>query len=268
MAADAPALRAVIVDDEGPARDLMREYLAAEPGVMVVGECANGFEAVKRIGELVPDVVFLDVQMPGLTGFEVARSLLERADDAPVMVFVTAYDQYAVEAFEVNAVDYLLKPVDPARLQQALARVRRRLASDRPDGGEPRLLNEQVEQIVKMMASRQARREQVAVKAGERFWLVQADDIIYASLADESITIVTGQVAGTSNYRTLDDLQARLDPETFWRVHRSHLVNINKIKEIVPWFSRNYILRMKDAKGTEIPVSRSQTKRLREYLKL
>ena len=98
--------------------------------------------------------------------------------------------------------------------------------------------------------------------------LVQADDIIYASLADESINIVTGQVAGTSNYRTLDDLQARLDPEVFWRVHRSHLVNINKIKEIVPWFSRNYILKMKDARTSEIPVSRSQTKRLREYLKL
>jgi len=98
--------------------------------------------------------------------------------------------------------------------------------------------------------------------------LVQADDIIFASLSDESITIVTGQVSGTSNYRTLDDLQARLDPAVFWRVHRSHLVNINKIKEIVPWFSRNYILRMKDPKATEIPVSRSQTKRLREYLKL
>ena len=118
------------------------------------------------------------------------------------------------------------------------------------------------------MAERQVRREQVAIKVGERFMLVQADEIIYASLADESINIVTGQVAGASNYRTLDDLQARLDPEVFWRVHRSHLVNINKIKEIVPWFSRNYILRMKDAKATEIPVSRSQTKRLREYLKL
>ncbi len=97
---------------------------------------------------------------------------------------------------------------------------------------------------------------------------MQAEDIIYASMADESINIVTGQVSGASNFRTLDELQARLDPAVFWRVHRSHLVNINKIKEIVPWFSRNFILRMKDAKGTEIPVSRSQTRRLREYLKL
>jgi two-component system LytT family response regulator/two-component system response regulator LytT len=118
------------------------------------------------------------------------------------------------------------------------------------------------------MAERQIRREQVAIKAGERYVLVQAEDIIFASLAEESITIVAGQVSGTANYRTLDELQARLDPDVFWRVHRSHLVNINKIKEIVPWFSRNYILRMKDGKATEIPVSRSQTKRLREYLKL
>jgi two-component system LytT family response regulator/two-component system response regulator LytT len=108
----------------------------------------------------------------------------------------------------------------------------------------------------------------VAVKLGERFLLVQAEDIIYASMADDSINIVTGQVSGGSSFRTLDELQARLDPAVFWRVHRSHLVNINKIKEIVPWFSRNFILRMRDAKGTEIPVSRSQTRRLREYLKL
>ena len=118
------------------------------------------------------------------------------------------------------------------------------------------------------MAEREVRREQVALKVGEKFTLVQAEDIIFASLVDESINIVTGQVSGTSNYRTLDDLQARLDPAVFWRVHRSHLVNINKIKEIVPWFSRNYILRMADPKATEIPVSRTQTRRLREYLKL
>ena len=261
------SLRVLVVDDEQFAREELCFQLNQAEDIEIVGQAANGPEALVASDELGPDVVFLDIQMPGLTGFEVARRLLERADDAPAVVFVTAYEQHAVEAFDVNAVDYLLKPVDAARLEQALARVRRRLGAARLEG-EPRLLNEQVEQIVKIMASRQSRREQVAVKAGERFWLVQADEIIFASLADESITIVTGQVAGTSNYRTLDDLQARLDPETFWRVHRSHLVNINRIKEIVPWFSRNYILRMKDAKSTEIPVSRSQTKRLREYLKL
>jgi two-component system LytT family response regulator/two-component system response regulator LytT len=259
-------MRVVVVDDEQLAREELCFQLEQLANTEVVAQAGNGIEAIAAVERHEPDLVFLDVQMPGLTGFEVARRLLQQGDESPALIFVTAFDQHAIEAFEVNAVDYLLKPVDAARLEQALQRARRRLTVDR--GGEKAPLNDQLERIVKMMAGRQIRRDQVAVKVGERFLLIQADDIIYASLADESINIVTGHVAGASNYRTLDDLQARLDPEVFWRVHRSHLVNINKIKEIVPWFSRNYILRMKDAKGTEIPVSRSQTKRLREYLKL
>jgi len=261
-------MRIVVVDDEQLARDELCYQLEQIGAAEVVAQAANGLEALAAIERHEPDIVLLDVQMPGLTGFEVARRLLQRDDESPALIFVTAFDQHAIEAFEVNAVDYLLKPVDVSRLEQALQRARRRLSSDRGQGPAPPL-NDQLERIVKMMSSgRQVRRDQVAVKVGERFLLVHADDIIYASLADESINIVTGHVSGSSNYRTLDDLQARLDPEVFWRVHRSHLVNINKIKEIVPWFSRNYILRMKDAKSTEIPVSRSQTKRLREYLKL
>jgi two-component system, LytTR family, response regulator LytT len=257
----ASLLKAIVVDDEQLAREELCYQLVQLGAVEVVAQAGNGIEAIAAMERQDADIVFLDVQMPGLTGFEVARRLLEDGQ-GPAVVFVTAFDQHAIEAFEVNAVDYLLKPVDASRLEQAVSRARKRLESERP-------LNGQLERIVKMMAGRAGgRRDQVAVKVAERFLLVLADEIIYASLADESINIVTGQVAGTSNYRTLDDLQARLDPELFWRVHRSHLVNINKIKEIVPWFSRNYILRMKDAKGTEIPVSRSQTKRLREYLKL
>jgi two-component system LytT family response regulator/two-component system response regulator LytT len=253
-------LRILVVDDEQLARDELCFQLGQIGGVEVVGQAANGIEAVEALKRLRPDIAFLDIQMPGLTGFEVARHVVGTGQ-ATHVVFVTAYDQYAVEAFEVNAVDYLLKPVEKARLEQAVQRARRRL-----DAGAP--LNEHLEKIVRMVGDRQQRRGQVAVKVGERFLLVQADDMIYASLNGDTISIVTGQVAGTSNYRTLDELQASLDPEVFWRVHRSHLVNINKIKEIVPWFSRNYILRMKDGKGTEIPVSRSQTKRLRDYLKL
>jgi two-component system response regulator LytT len=256
-------LKAIVVDDEQLAREELTFQLQQLGSVEVVAQAVDGVEALNAIDRSDADIVFLDVQMPGLTGFEVAHRLVTR-ESAPSIVFVTAFDRHALEAFEVNAVDYLLKPVDAARLEQAVQRARKRLTSDR---SEPPL-NDQLEKFVKIMAGRQGRREQVAVRVGERFLLVQADEIIYASLADESINIVTGQVSGTSNYRTLDDLQARLDPEVFWRVHRSHLVNINKIKEIVPWFSRNYILRMKDAKATEIPVSRSQTKRLREYLKL
>ena len=259
-------MKVVVVDDEALAREELCYQLEQLGTEEVVAQAGNGLEAIAAVERHDPDLVFLDIQMPGLSGFEVARRLLERDDESPALIFVTAYDQHAIEAFEVNAVDYLLKPVDTGRLEQALQRARRRLSSDRPAGGAP--LNDQLERIVKMMSGRQIRRDQVAVKVGERFLLVQADDIIYASLADESINIVTGHVAGSSNYRTLDDLHERLDPNVFWRVHRSHLVNINKIREIVPWFSRNYILRMKDDKSTEIPVSRMQTRRLRDYLKL
>jgi two-component system LytT family response regulator/two-component system response regulator LytT len=263
-------LRALIVDDEQPARDEIGFLLGQIGDVEVIGQAGNGIEAIGCVERLRPDLVFLDVQMPGLTGFEVARRLLDSGPAAHV-IFVTSFDPHSIEAFEVNAVDYLLKPVDPARLDVALQRARRRITLERQaagDGAATGIAAEQLEKIVQLVSERQSRRERLAVKVGERFLLVHSDDILYASLADESITIATGQFQGTSNYRTLDELQARLDPSVFWRVHRSHLVNINKIKEIVPWFSRNYILRMKDEKATEIPVSRTQTRRLREYLKL
>jgi two-component system LytT family response regulator/two-component system response regulator LytT len=265
-------LRAVLVDDEQLARDELGYLLGRVGGIEVIGQAGNGVEALTTIDRLQPDIVFLDVQMPGLTGFEVARRLLDNRASSHI-IFVTAFDQHAIEAFEVNAVDYLLKPVDPSRLELAVQRARRRIQFERPpDRGSEmpgsRTTDDQLEKIVQLVAERQSKRERLAIKVGERFLLVQAEEIIYASLADENITVVTGQHAGTSNYRTLDELHARLDQSVFWRVHRSHLVNINKIKEIVPWFSRNYILRMKDAKATEIPVSRTQTRRLREYLKL
>ena len=260
-------LKAVLVDDEQLARDELGYLLDQVGGVEVVGQAGNGVEALTTIERLMPDVVFLDVQMPGLTGFEVARKLADREPPVTV-IFVTAYDQHAIEAFEVNAVDYLLKPVEQSRLEVAVDRARRRVASDRPVEAGTNVNSAELEKIIQAVAERQSRRERLAIKVGERFLLVQAEEIIYASLADEGITVVTSQHAGTSNYRTLDELHERLDPTVFWRVHRSHLVNINKIKEIVPWFSRNYILRMKDEKATEIPVSRTQTRRLREYLKI
>jgi two-component system LytT family response regulator/two-component system response regulator LytT len=261
-------LRAVVVDDEQLARDELGYLLGRLGGVEIIGQAGNGVEALGTIARLQPDVVFLDVQMPGLTGFEVARRLLETRAPAEI-IFVTAYDQHAIEAFEVNAVDYLLKPVEQARLEVAVDRARRRRAVEHAfDRNGAAVDTAQLEKIIEIVAERQSRKERLAIKVGERFMLVQAEDVIYASLRDDGIAVVTDHHAGTSNYRTLDELQDRLDSKVFWRVHRSHLVNINKIKEIVPWFSRNYILRMKDAKTTEIPVSRTQTKRLREYLKL
>ena len=292
-------LKALVVDDEQLARDELCYLLEQAGGVTVVAQAANGVDALALIAEHAPDLVFLDVQMPGLNGFEVARQVLERQEGGTVdgaqgepgggehmegavgaeIVFVTAFDQYAIEAFQVDAVDYLLKPVDPERLDQAVQRARRRIgartasrtpsqAGDDGGRGEAILANADLERLVKRIAQGQGRRERLAVKVGERFFLVDAGDVIFATLADEVVTVAATGFTGTSNYRTLDDLQAQLDPETFWRVHRAYLVNINKIKEIVPWFSRNYILKMSDGKSTEIPVSRSQTKRLREYLRL
>jgi two-component system, LytTR family, response regulator LytT len=257
------ALRAVVVDDEQLARDEVCFLLTEIGGVEVVGQAANGLEALQVIESESPDLVMLDVQMPGLSGFEVARRLTEDGG-ATQVVFVTAFDQHAIHAFEVNAVDYLLKPVEAARLTTAVERVRRRLASER---GPSKPAGE-LDRLLQLLSQRQEHREQLAVKIADRFLLIQADEVVHASVDNDVITVVTNSLSGTSNYRTLDELQARLDPAVFWRVHRSHLVNINKIKEIVPWFSRNYILKMRDAKGSEIPVSRSQTKRLREYLKL
>jgi two-component system LytT family response regulator/two-component system response regulator LytT len=258
------ALRTVVVDDEQLARDELCFLLGKLGDVEVVAQAANGVEALDVIEAQAPDLVLLDVQMPGLTGFEVARRLLQGGFESH-LVFVTAYDQHAIEAFDVNAVDYILKPVESARLETAIERVRKRM---QPDRGAARAAGADLDRLLEMLGNRNGLREQLAVKVGDRFLLIHADEVVHASVEDDVITVVTNSLSGTSNYRTLDELQARLDPGVFWRVHRSHLVNINKIREIVPWFSRNYILKMKDAKGTEIPVSRSQTKRLREYLRL
>ncbi len=260
-----PALRTLVVDDEQLAREELCFLLGEAGDVEIAGQAADGVEALRLAGQLRPDLVFLDVQMPGLTGFEVARRLLD-ADLLPQLVFVTAYDQYAIEAFSVNAVDYVLKPIDAARLAQTLDRVRKRLASEHT--ARLPLTPADLEKLIEAVQARQERRDQIAIRVGDKFVLVQAEEVVHASVVDDVIVVATQTGSGTSNYRTLDELQARLDPAVFWRVHRSHLVNIKKIKEIVPWFSRNFLLKMKDAKATEIPVSRTQTKRLREYLQL
>ena len=278
---ESPGLTAVLVDDEELARDELGFLLGQAGGVDVVGQAGNGIEAVSTIDRLKPDIVFLDIQMPGLTGFEVARRMIE-ADAPSHIIFVTAYDQHAIEAFEVNAIDYLLKPVDPARLDVAIQRARRLIAFERQvdgagaapgghagsDAAGGTVNAAQLERIIEAVAERRNRRDRLAIKVAEKFLLVQADEVIYASLSDDVITVVAGKHVGTSSCRTLDELQEQLDPSVFWRVHRSHLVNINKVKEIVPWFNRNFLLRMKDEKATEIPVSRNHTRRLREYLKL
>jgi len=202
--------------------------------------------------------------MPGLDGFGVLRKLVERKMKVPHVVFATAFDHYAVQAFDVNAVDYVLKPFDKARIAKAIQRARKVMETQTSTA-------ERLEQLVSQLNGNTKQNVQPAkilVKSGQRLLLVAAEDLIFASIDDGLITVVGRDVEGTSNYRTLEELHAALDSETFWRPHRSHLVNIHHIKEVVPWFKSSYMLKMADKKQSEIPVSRVQTKRLRELFKL
>jgi two-component system LytT family response regulator/two-component system response regulator LytT len=175
-------------------------------------------------------------------------------------VFVTAYDQYAVEAFRLQAMDYLLKPVDKARLAETIERALRIVQERKSAGAQPPPPPEP--------EGRAAPRTKLLVRAQNRNFIVDANDVIFATIDDGQITLVATNLEGHSNYRTIEDLQANLDRDLFWRVHRSYLVNINRIKEVVPWFKSSYQIRMDDRKHTEIPVSRVQTRRLRELFKL
>jgi two-component system, LytTR family, response regulator LytT len=257
-------LSAVIVDDEQLARDELAFLLKDVGDLEVVAQGKNGVEGVSLIREHNPDLVFLDVQMPGLDGFGVIKKLLEKKITLPKIVFATAFDQYAVKAFEVNAVDYLLKPFDKKRVAQSVQRVRAKLES--ANGSSDKL-----ETLVRMLESQKPQASKILIKAGGRLFLVNQKDIGFASIEEGVITVVTSGpngMEGQSNCRTLEELQDSLDPNLFWRAHRSYLVNINRIKEVVPWFKSSYQLRMDDKKQTEIPVSRAQTKRLRELFGL
>lgn len=253
-------IHAVIVDDEQLACDELSYLLKQFPEIEIVAVGRNGLEAVDLVEESGPDIVFLDVQMPGMDGMSVIRRLRENPEaDLPYFVLVTAFDSYAVEAFRLEAMDYLLKPVDKDRLAETIERARRFLA-DRPEPSAA-LPSPQPQKPA-------LQRNKVLVKSGNRNFIVDAQDIIYATIDDGLITVVTTNMEGQSNYRTIEELQSNLDPDLFWRVHRSYLVNINRIREVVPWFKSSYQLRMDDKKHTEIPVSRVQTKRLRTLLKL
>ncbi|GAC1428006.1 MAG: LytTR family DNA-binding domain-containing protein [Terriglobales bacterium] len=257
-------LSAVIVDDEQLARDELAFLLKQVDDVEVVAQGKNGVEAVNLIREHNPDLVFLDVQMPGLDGFGVIKKLLDKKISLPKFVFATAFDQYAVKAFEVNAVDYLLKPFDKKRVAQSVQKAREKLEGHGSS-------TDKLESLVRMLEAQKPQTSKLLLKAAGRLFLVSQKDICYASIEDGVITVVsTGPTGmeGQSNCRTLEELLASLDPNFFWRAHRSYLVNINRIKEVVPWFKSSYQLRMDDKKQTEIPVSRAQTKRLRELFGL
>ncbi|MFI5057669.1 MAG: LytR/AlgR family response regulator transcription factor [Candidatus Acidiferrales bacterium] len=257
------ALNTIIVDDEKPAREELAFLLKGFPEINVIGQGKNGVEAVALIKEHAPDLVFLDVQMPGLDGFGVLKKLVERKVKVPHVVFATAFDHYAVQAFDVNAVDYVLKPFDKARIAKAITRARKML--DTQTSATDRL-----EQLLNQLGSAKqaAQPVKLLVKSQQRLLLVDAEDMLYATIDSGSISVISRDTEGSSNYRTLDELHAALDSDSFWRPHRSYLVNIHHIKEVVPWFKSSYMLKMSDKKRTEIPVSRGQTKRLHELFKL
>jgi two-component system LytT family response regulator/two-component system response regulator LytT len=249
-------LSAILVDDEQLAREELSYLLKEFPDVEVLGMGRNGLEAVKLIENLEPDVVFLDVQMPGLDGFGVIQKLRDKNITLPHFILATAYDQYAIEAFRWEALDYLLKPIEKERLGLAVERARKAITETKTPQTEGPLLK------------LGPQRTKLLVKSNNRNFIVDAQDVVYATIDDGLITVVATSVEGESNYRTIEELQSNLDPETFWRVHRSFLVNINRIKEVIPWFKSSFQLRMDDKKQSEIPVSRVQTKRLRALLKL
>ncbi len=258
------SLSAVIVDDEQLARDELAYLLKDIGDVEVVAQGKNGVEAVNLIREHSPDLVFLDVQMPGLDGFGVIKKLLDKKIPLPKIVFATAFDQYAVKAFEVNAVDYLLKPFDRKRVAQSLQKAREKIEVAGAS-------SDKFEAVMRMLESQKPQTSKILLKAAGRLFLINQKDICFASIEDGVITVVTSGASGMegqSNCRTLEELLDSLDPNLFWRAHRSFLVNINRIKEVVPWFKSSYQLRMDDKKQTEIPVSRAQTKRLRELFGL
>jgi len=255
------SLSVIIVDDEQLARDELSYLLREVEDLDIIGQGKNGVEAVNLIKETSPDLVFLDVQMPGLDGFGVIKKLLEKKIPLPNIVFSTAFDQYAVKAFEVSALDYILKPFDKKRIFQAVEKARKTQESEAAP-------SEKLDTLMKLLEQQKSQTTKILLKANNRLFLVDQKDICFASIEDGVISVVAQNMEGQSNCRTLEELLASLDTNLFWRAHRSYLVNINRIKEVVPWFKSSYQIRMDDKKQTEIPVSRAQTRRLRDLFGL
>ena len=240
--------RVLIVDDEAPARALLREILSVEPDVEILGEAATGLEAVKAASELKPDAVFLDIEMPKLDGFEV----LELLDPAIAVVFVTAYDNHALRAFEVHAVDYVLKPFRAERLHEALSRARQRLGA-RPDPAE----------LARTARGPGQYLNRVVVKDGAQIHVIPAERLDYAQAQDDYVALRSAGRTLLKN-QTLGGLEASLDPSVFVRVHRSYLVRLDRIRALEPSGKNDHVALLAD--GTRVPVSREGYARLKELL--
>jgi len=248
-------IRTLIADDEPLARERLSTLLAAEDWIDLVGEAVDGLQAIADIQRLRPDLVFLDIQMPGATGFEVIEAV--GAEQMPFVVFVTAYDQYALKAFDVHAIDYLLKPFDKERFQTSLARARQQLER-RTTGELERRLIELVQDL--RPASRM---ERFVIKTSGRVFFLRAEEIDWIEAAGNYVKLHVGNEAHLFR-ETMNALEARLNTDTFYRIHRSHIVNIERVRELQPWFNGEYVVFLKD--GTRLTLSRGYREKLQERL--
>ncbi|HEX8164087.1 MAG TPA: LytTR family DNA-binding domain-containing protein [Pyrinomonadaceae bacterium] len=251
-------IRALVIDDEPLARRRIRKLLARDAEVEAVGDCADGYEAIAAINAHDPDLIFLDVRMPEIDGFSVLERI--RPKHSPLVVFVTAYDQYALRAFEVSAVDYLLKPFDRRRFDAALARAKSRLASGRDSE-----LTERALALLEELRARESHLERLMIKSGGRAFFIKTEEIDWIGAEGKYVRLHAGRESYLLR-EAIGGLEARLDPKKFPRIHRSTIVNIDRVKELQPWFHQDYRVILRD--GTELVLSRSCRKKLAELLKL
>jgi two-component system LytT family response regulator len=249
---DQKKIRTLIVDDEELARDRIQALLAEQPDVEIVGVCTDGPSAVEAIDKAQPDLVFLDVQMPGKTGIEVVREI--GAEQMPATIFVTAYDAHALRAFEIHALDFLLKPFDQTRFEKALDRARGHLNLDKTGGLDPRLVS-----LLEELHEERKYSERLIVKSGGRVFFVRTEEIDWVEASGNYVKIHTKNDAHLLR-ESMKNMEARLDPKIFVRIHRSAIVNIDRIKELEPWFHGEYIVIMRD--GTRLTASRVFSDRL------
>jgi len=249
------AISIIIVEDEKPARDLIRAYLEGFPGIKLLGEYDNGFDGLKAINEHKPDAILLDVQMPKLTGFE----MLEVLEHNPEVVFTTAYDQYAIRAFEQNAVDYLLKPFSRDRFHEAMGKLESRLESHQEEKED----KTGIEKIRQHLAESEEKLHRVVIKKSGKIHVISTADINYLEAQDDYVMIYTND-GRYLKQQTMKYFEKHLDPQQFVRVHRSYIANITCIERIEPYEKSNFILILKD--GNKVPVSRNGMQVLKENL--
>lgn len=245
-------LRVLLVDDEAPARERLRRLLARIQGLQVIGEATDGYQAVQMIERLGPDLVLLDIQMPGLDGFGVIQAL----EEPPAIIFVTAYDEYAIRAFEVHALDYLLKPFGQERLQEAILRAEEALAAEKDPAT-------QLVPLLETLTAQGHYLSRLAVHEGEHIRILSVEEVDWIGIEAEQVYVHVGEQAYPVR-RTLAELEAQLNPEQFFRAHRSAIVNLDRVEEVIPWFKGSHILRL--TSGAKVDLSRARARALRQML--